>query len=56
MAKFLDLALPAWTGDPKPSGQDVIDWFMGCFPIRSDEVRAELRRADDGARAARARG
>ena len=21
---------------------DVIDWFMGCFPIRSDEVKADL--------------
>jgi TolB-like protein len=43
MAKFLSLALPAWTGSADPSGEDVIDWFMGCFPLRSDEARAELR-------------
>jgi DNA-binding SARP family transcriptional activator len=44
MVKFLALARSAWTGRPKPTDADVIDWFMGCFPIRSGEVRAELRR------------
>jgi DNA-binding SARP family transcriptional activator len=44
MARFLALALPAWTGAPNPTDLDAIEWFMGCFPIRSDEVRTELRR------------
>jgi DNA-binding SARP family transcriptional activator len=43
MARFLALARSAWTGDASPTDSDVIDWFMGCFPIRSDEMRAELR-------------
>ena len=45
MRKFLDLALPAWTGDPHPSERDAIDWFMGCFPIRDEAVRNELNDA-----------
>ena len=39
MAQFLALALPAWTGAPNPTELDAIDWFMGCFPIRSEEAR-----------------
>ena len=34
--RFLDLALPAWTGGPRPPTVDVIDWFMGCFPTGGD--------------------
>jgi DNA-binding SARP family transcriptional activator len=45
MTKFLDLALPAWTGAPHPTPADAIDWFMGCFPIREDEARAGLHAA-----------
>lgn len=44
MATFLELARLDWVGAPAPRDEDVIDWFMGCFPIRSDEVRAGLRR------------
>jgi DNA-binding SARP family transcriptional activator len=44
MAKFLALARDAWIGRPNPTDAEVIDWFMGCFPIRSGDVRAELRR------------
>ena len=44
-----DLATAAWTGAPDPTPEDVIDWFMGCFPIRSDAVRAELRRSLEAA-------
>jgi DNA-binding SARP family transcriptional activator/TolB-like protein len=41
--RFLALATAGWTG-PAPSGPtEVIDWFMGCFPIRSDRAREELR-------------
>jgi tetratricopeptide (TPR) repeat protein len=43
MDRFLALALPAWIGPADPSPEQVIDWFMGCFPIRTDEVRDELR-------------
>ena len=43
MRRFLALALPGWTGAPNPTELDAIDWFMGCFPIRSEETRAELR-------------
>ena len=32
--------LDAATATPPKS--DVIDWFIGCFPIRSDEVKADL--------------
>lgn len=48
MERFLALAVPAWTGGETPTGENVIDWFMGCFPIRSDDARAALR-ADLGA-------
>jgi hypothetical protein len=43
IGRFLDLALPAWTGNRRPTPQDAIDWFMGCFPIRDQAVRDELR-------------
>lgn len=43
MGRFLDLATPAWTGGKRPTPEDVIDWFMGCFPIRDEAVRDELR-------------
>lgn len=43
MAKFLRLAKSNWHGAPNPSDEDALDWFLGCFPIRSDEVRDELR-------------
>ena len=43
--RFLALATAGWTG-PAPSGPaEVIDWFMGCFPIRSEHAREELRSA-----------
>jgi tetratricopeptide (TPR) repeat protein len=45
MERFLDLALPAWTGAGTPKAEDVIDWFMGCFPIRSEAVRTVLRQS-----------
>jgi hypothetical protein len=43
MTTFLDLARRAWVGSSVPSDHDVIDWFMGCFPIASEDTRAELR-------------
>lgn len=43
MARFLDLARGSWVGPPNPSDGDALDWFMGCFPIRPESVRAELR-------------
>jgi DNA-binding SARP family transcriptional activator len=45
MQRFLALALPAWSGDLPASPETAIDWFMDCFPIRSAEVRDELRRS-----------
>jgi DNA-binding SARP family transcriptional activator len=51
--RFLDLALPAWRGPRNPTEADVLDWFIGCFPIRSEEVRAELRETLAAAFAAR---
>ena len=43
MDRFLTLARASWTGDAHPEDGEVLDWFMGCFPIRSQEVRANLR-------------
>lgn len=43
MAIFLELARLDWVAHPRPDDETIIDWFMGCFPIRSDAVRAELR-------------
>jgi len=45
MARFMKLALANWTGTPEPSEADVLNWLMGCFPIRSAEVRADLKRS-----------
>ncbi len=41
---FFELARLDWVGDPDPADDDIIEWLLGCFPIRKDEVRAELRR------------
>jgi hypothetical protein len=49
MARFLDLAKASWAGPPNPTDHDVIDWFMGCFPIRGESVRADLRASLDAA-------
>ena len=43
MRQFFELARAAWVGAPRPSELEMIDWFMGCFPIRADETRADLR-------------
>jgi DNA-binding SARP family transcriptional activator/TolB-like protein len=44
--RFLALATAAWTGGKPPADPArVIDWFMGCFPIRSERARDELRAA-----------
>jgi hypothetical protein len=40
---FLRLARANWTGGDAPDAMEAVDWFMGCFPIRSDAVAAELR-------------
>ena len=44
MARFVELARSSWTGRRAPGDLEVVDWFMGCFPIRSEETRAALRR------------
>ena len=41
--RFLTLATAGWTGKPPSGPPEVIDWFMGCFPIRSERARDELR-------------
>ena len=43
MRRFLDLATAGWTGKPPSDPAEVIDWFMGCFPIRGERPRDELR-------------
>ncbi len=43
ITRFLDLAIAGWTGPPPDGPAEVIDWFMGCFPIRSERARDELR-------------
>ena len=43
MRQFFELARAAWVGAPRPSELEMIEWFMGCFPIRADETRADLR-------------
>ncbi len=47
--RFLSLARPAWIGEADPEDGEILDWFMGCFPIRADEVRADLRDSLDDA-------
>lgn len=49
LAKFLDLARASWTGSAPPTDAEALDWFMGCFPIRSLDAREELRRRLDRA-------
>ncbi len=44
MAKFFELARASWTGPRAPTEAEIIDWFMGCFPIRAEETRAGLRK------------
>jgi tetratricopeptide (TPR) repeat protein len=39
---FLRLTRAGWAGAGEPTERSAIDWFMGCFPIRSDRVRSEL--------------
>lgn len=55
MKRFLDLARASWVGPPDPSDRDALDWFMGCFPIRPESVRAELRASLDAALAEKKR-
>lgn len=43
MALFLELARKAWVGPEAPTDRDIVDWFMGCFPIASNATRKELR-------------
>ncbi len=47
--RFLTLARAAWIGEDGPEDGQILDWFMGCFPIRADEVRADLRESLDDA-------
>jgi tetratricopeptide (TPR) repeat protein len=47
--RFLTLARAAWIGEDGPEDGQILDWFMGCFPIRADEVRADLRDSLDDA-------
>lgn len=49
METFLRLTRAGWVGAADPTPQDAIDWFMGCFPIRSEAVRARLRDGLQGA-------
>ena len=54
MTRFLELARSAGSAR-RASDQAVLDWFMGCFPIRSEPVRADLRRQLERALAERAK-
>lgn len=47
--RFLTLARAAWIGEDGPEDGQILDWFMGCFPIRAEEVRADLRESLDDA-------
>jgi DNA-binding SARP family transcriptional activator len=49
MRVFLRLTRAGWVGAPDPADRDVVDWFMGCFPIRREDARDELRAALLGA-------
>jgi DNA-binding SARP family transcriptional activator len=55
MTRFLELTRSGWFGDGEASDEAVLDWFIGCFPIRSEAVRAELRRQLERALAERAK-
>jgi DNA-binding SARP family transcriptional activator len=43
IANFLDLARNAWVGGPHPSDEDILDWFLAAFPIRSEDTRSDIR-------------
>jgi hypothetical protein len=55
MTRFLELTRSGWFGDGEASDEAVLDWFIGCFPIRSEQVRADLRRQLERALAERAK-
>jgi hypothetical protein len=44
MTRFLELTRAGWFADTEPSDEAVLNWFISCFPIRSEPVRLELRR------------
>ncbi len=43
MRRFFELSRENWTRPDVPDDTEIIDWFMGCFPIKSDAVKSELR-------------
>jgi hypothetical protein len=55
MTRFLELTRSGWLGDGEAIDVAVLNWFMGCFPIRSEPVRADLRRQLERALAERAK-
>jgi Flp pilus assembly protein TadD len=34
----------AWAGPAAPTPKDILDWFLGAFPIKRDEDRRDLAR------------
>ncbi len=49
VTRFLELTRSAWFGDVEPTEPVILDWLTGCFPIRSEAVRNDLRRQLEGA-------
>ncbi len=53
ITRFLDLTRSGWFGESEPTDGAILDWLIGCFPIRADATRAELRKQLEGALAER---
>lgn len=53
ISRFLELTRSGWFDEREPTDEAVLDWFTGCFPIRSEAVRSELRRQLEAALAER---
>ena len=55
MTRFLELTRSGWFGDTEATDTAILDWLIGCFPIRAEAVRADLRRQLEAALAERRR-
>ena len=55
MTRFLELTRSGWFGETEATDTAILDWLIGCFPIRAEAVRADLRRQLEAALAERRR-
>jgi DNA-binding SARP family transcriptional activator len=48
-SSFENAVTPGWAGPAPATRQRVADWFLSCFPIRSETVRGNLAKGIHGA-------